>query len=63
MREGMVECKECRFWVQYLEEDPKLGLRMSDFGLCIQFRSENWFLRMHKNECCGHGELKTENIL
>ena len=24
MREGQVECKDCRFWVQYLEEDPNL---------------------------------------
>ena len=58
MREGMVECKECRFWVQYVDEDPKLGPRLSDFGLCSQSRSVNWFLRMHKDGCCGHGELK-----
>ena len=58
MREGMVDCKECRFWIQYVEEDPNLGPKLSDFGLCGQARSVNWFLRMHKDGCCEHGEFK-----
>jgi len=62
MREGLVECKECKFWLQSVEEDPKLGPRLSDFGLCSQSRSVNWFLRMHKDGCCKHGELKKKEI-
>jgi len=60
MREGMVECKECRFWLRGVEEDPELGPKMSDFGLCSQNRSPNWFLHMHKDGYCRYGELKTE---
>ena len=58
MREDLVECKKCRFWVQFVEEDSKFGTRLSDFGLCTQSRSVNWFLRMHKDGGCKHGELK-----
>ena len=60
MREGLVECKECKFWLQSVEEGPILELRLSDFGLCTQSRSVNWFLRMHKDGCCRHGELKNK---
>jgi hypothetical protein len=62
MREGMVECRECRFWLQSVEEDPNLGPMLADFGLCCQSRSGNWFLRMHKDGCCGYGELKKKEI-
>jgi len=62
MREGLVECNECRFWIPYVEEDPILGPKLSDFGLCFQFRSVNWFLRTHKDACCGNGELKNKEI-
>ncbi len=58
MREGLVECKECRFWLQSVDEDQELGPRLADFGLCSQSLSKNWFLRMHKDGCCEHGELK-----
>ena len=60
MQEGMVECKECRFWLQGVEGDAKLGPRMSEFGLCYQYRSENWFSRMHKDARCESGELKNK---
>jgi hypothetical protein len=58
MQEGLVECKECRFWIQYVEEDPKLEPMLSDYGLCLQFRSVNWGLRMYRGGSCEHGELK-----
>ena len=62
MREGMVECKECKFWLQLVEENPELGPCMSDFGLCCQYRSVNWLTHMHKDGCCMHGELKKKEI-
>jgi hypothetical protein len=58
MQKGLIECKDCRFWIPYVDEDPILGSKLSDFGLCFQFRSVNWFLRMHKDVVCEHGELK-----
>ena len=30
MQEGSIECKVCRFWIQYVEEDPILGPGLSD---------------------------------
>jgi len=60
MREGLVECKGCRFWVQYTEEELELKPGRVDFGLCHQLRSPNWLFRMHRDGCCGHGELKTD---
>jgi len=58
MRNGFIECKECRFWVRFIEDDPMLGPRLSDVGLCLQVRSVNWFLRTHSDAGCEHGELK-----
>jgi len=58
MQKSSVVCKECRFWVQYVEDDPKLGTKMSDFGLCLQSRSVNWGLRMHQDTRCENGERK-----
>ena len=58
MREGLVECRECRFWIPYVEEDPIVGPRLAAFGLCCQSRSENWLLSMRKDGCCVHGEKK-----
>lgn len=60
MREGLVVCKECRFWVRYTEEELELKPGLIDFGLCHQFRSANWLLRMRRDDCCGHGEFKEE---
>ncbi len=62
MREGLIECKECRFWLQSVEEDLKLGPRMSDFGLCFRYRSVNWFRHMHKDTSCEAGELKNKEL-
>jgi len=62
MQEGSIECKDCRFWIQYVEEDPIIGPRLSDYGLCFQSRSVNWFLPMHKDVRCGHGEVKNKEI-
>lgn len=62
MREGLVECKECKFWLQSVEEDAKLGPKLSDFGLCSQYRSVHWFKHMHKDACCGAGELISKEI-
>ena len=56
MREGWIECKECQFWAQYVEEDPKLGPRLPYFGICYQFRSATWLLRTHKDTRCKQGE-------
>jgi len=58
MQEDLVECKECRFWVQFIEDDPILGPRLSDFGLCLQIHSVNWFLRTHRDAGCEHAEPK-----
>jgi len=58
MRGGLVKCKECRFWVQYTEGELKPGL--AKIGLCNQFRSPTWLFRMHRDGCCGHGELKAD---
>jgi hypothetical protein len=62
MRQGLVECKSCRFWIQYTEEEqePKPGL--ADIGLCHQFRSVKWLFRMHRDKFCGHGELRIERL-
>ncbi len=60
MREGLVECKECRFWVQYTEEELELKPGLVDIGLCHQYRSVNWLFRMHRDDCCGNGEFKKE---
>jgi hypothetical protein len=62
MQEDSIACKDCRSWVQYVEDDPELGPRMSDFGLCFHARSANWFLRVHKDVRCTHGELKKKEI-
>jgi hypothetical protein len=62
MREGPVECKDCRFWLQKLEEDPKLESMMSDYGLCLQFRSVNWGMHMYRSGSCEYGELKKKGI-
>jgi len=62
MREGLVECKECRFWIQGVEEDPKLGARLLDVGLCVQRKSINWLLNIHKYSSCRYGELKIKGI-
>ena len=61
MQNGLIECKECRFWLQYVEEDPKLGYA-SDYGLCFKSRSVNWFLPMHKDVRCRDGELKKKEL-
>jgi hypothetical protein len=60
MREELVQCKECRFWVRHVEKELKPKPRMSDFGLCFQKRSVNWLLRRHKDMTCVYGELKKE---
>jgi hypothetical protein len=62
MQEGLIQCKECQFWIPYVEEDPIVGSKLSDFGLCFQFRSVNWFSRMHKDVRCEHGKLKKKEI-
>ena len=62
MRVGLVECKECRFWVQYTEEELELKPGLVDIGLCHHCRSPNWLFRMHRGEGCEHGELKTVDI-
>jgi len=63
MQEGSIECKDCRFWIRDIEDDPELGTRLSDFGLCFQFRSVNWFSRMYKDVRCEHGQIKRTEIL
>jgi len=63
MQERTIECKDCRFWVQHVKDDPKMGPRLSDFGLCFHASSVNWFLTMHKNVSCAHGELKRKELL
>lgn len=60
MREGLVKCKECRFWVQYDEEYLKLKPGLVDIGLCHHCRSPNFLSRMNGDLSCGHVELKTE---
>lgn len=60
MREGLVECKDCRFWVQPTEEELKLKPGRVGSGLCYLVRSPNWLIRTQREDCCGHGELKTE---
>jgi hypothetical protein len=57
MKHGMVECKECRFWVPYTEEELEMAPGLEDIGLCHQFRSSNWLMRMQKDQYCGHGQL------
>jgi len=63
MHDGLIECKECRFWIQYVQEDPILGPKFSDYGLCFKSRSVNWFLPMRKDMRCGDGELKKHELL
>ena len=63
MREGLVECKECRFWIQYVEEKEELKPMLSDFGLCLQSGADKWGLRTHKDMICEHGEPKKQEIL
>ena len=58
MRDGMVECKECRFWLQYVDEDPKTGPELSNYGICCNPRSVYLFEITHKEGFCKHGELK-----
>ncbi len=58
MREGLVECKECRFWVQYVNEVHELEPRLLEIGLCLQVRSVHWLSRTHRDDYCEHGELK-----
>ena len=37
MKEGLIECRRSAgFWIPYIEEDPILGSKLSDFGLCLQ---------------------------
>ena len=60
MREGLVECKECRFWIRFTEDELELKPGLMDFGLCHQFRSPNWLFRMQRDGSCEHGELKLE---
>ena len=58
MKHGMVECKECRYWVPFDPEDLEQAPGRKDLGLCQQFRSSNWLMRMQKDQYCSHGELK-----
>jgi hypothetical protein len=58
MWEGLVECKACRFWSQFTKKELELKPGLMHNGLCHQFRSANWLLRMHRGEHCEHGELK-----
>ncbi len=60
MRDGLVECKECRFWIQYINGELEHSPRVLDIGLCLQIRSVNWLSRTHRDEYCEHGELKNE---
>lgn len=60
MREGVVWCNECWFWVPYTEEELERAPGRVDIGLCHQFRSPNWLRRMHSDEFCARGELKKE---
>ena len=60
MRDGMVECKECRFWVPYTEEELERAPGRVDLGLCHQCRSPYFLTRMHRDQYCGHGELRKE---
>jgi len=60
MREGWVECVECRFWIQPTEEELELKPGRVNSGLCYQTRSPNWLIRTHGQGGCVHGELKTE---
>jgi len=59
MRVGLVECKECRFWIQYTGEELELKPGLVDIGLCHQCRSPNFLFRMRRDEGCACGELKT----
>jgi hypothetical protein len=63
MRESLITCKECKFWIQFVEEDPKLGLGYSSFGICLGPGSDKWFLRMHKDLSCDRGEFKEKELL
>jgi hypothetical protein len=58
MRDGMVECKACRFWLQYINGEQEDRPRLMDIGLCIQVRSVNWLSRTHRNDYCEHGEFE-----
>lgn len=60
MRVSLIECKTCRFWIQYTKEDLERKPELADIGLCHQFRSAKWLFRMHRDKFCGHGELKNE---
>jgi hypothetical protein len=58
MWEGVVECKECRFWVPYTGEERELPPGRVDIGLCHKFRAPNWLHRMHRDDFCAYGERK-----
>lgn len=57
----LVKCEDCRFWIQFSEEYLELKPGLVEIGLCHQFRSPNWLLRMQKDDCCGHGKMKAGN--
>jgi len=63
MRGKLLKCKECHFWLPYVERDLKLSPDISDIGVCIKPGADNWFKRKHKDDSCGQGELKKEDIL
>ncbi len=63
MREPSIQCRECRFWLQSIEEDPERGSSLSDFGFCLQPGSMKWLIRTHKDRSCTHGELRTKELL
>lgn len=58
MRDGMVECKECQFWLQCVNEDAKRNPKLSDYGICSNSRSPYTFEYTHKEGFCKFGELK-----
>jgi len=58
MHHGNVECIDCRFWMPYTEEEVERAPGRAELGLCHQFRSPYWLMRMHKDQYCPHGELK-----
>ncbi len=61
MRVGLVECKNCRFWVRYNKEELEFKPGLLDIGLCYHFRSASWLFRMQSDGSCDHGELQRRN--
>jgi hypothetical protein len=58
MRNEIVKCKDCHFWIPYTKEERGRGLGLKNMRPCRFFRSPKWLMPMHGDDSCGFGERK-----